>query len=117
MSGKNSPKYMREWKERNLCRYLHGLWMGRARSAGMEWALSLEDVQNLIDSAPDTCPVLGIPMKLGCRGKRTDNSASIDRRDSSLGYTVDNVRIISWRANFLKSDGTREEFEMVVRNW
>jgi hypothetical protein len=63
---------------------------------------------------PTHCPVLGIALKHNT-ARRLDNSPSIDRIDSSKGYTKDNVRVISWRANKLKNNGTLEELEAVVR--
>ena len=37
------------------------------------------------------------------------------RYDDELGYTADNIRVISWRANRLKSDGTLEDFIRIAQ--
>lgn len=63
---------------------------------------------------PDYCPILGIKLNYDGTGKigdwsRRDNSPSMDRIDSSKGYTPDNIHIISWRANRIKNDSTVEE--------
>lgn len=42
-------------------------------------------------------------------GGRLPASASLDRLDSSRGYTPDNVWVISWRANQIKSNATLSE--------
>jgi hypothetical protein len=56
------------------------------------------------------CPVLGLPLNYTVlTGRPEDNSPSIDRFDNDLGYVHGNVRVISNRANRLKSDGTKEE--------
>lgn len=64
-------------------------------------------------NVPDVCPILGIPLNYdGTAGEgwtRKDDSPSIDRIDSSIGYTEDNIQIISWRANRIKNDSTPEE--------
>jgi hypothetical protein len=39
-----------------------------------------------------------------------------DRKDNARGYVKDNVRVISWRANRLKSDATLEELRLLVRD-
>lgn len=39
---------------------------------------------------------------------------SIDRFDNSRGYTPDNIRVISLRANIIKSDATADEVEAVL---
>jgi hypothetical protein len=38
-----------------------------------------------------------------------DNSYSIDRVDNTRGYTMDNICIMSLKANKMKSNGTLEE--------
>lgn len=66
---------------------------------------------------PLYCPVLGIKLeykKGKGKGNYTYNSPTLDRIDSSKGYTKENVKIISWRANRLKYDGTLKEFEDIV---
>ena len=66
---------------------------------------------------PDVCPALGVPLNYAGTGQegwsRKDDSASIDRIDSSLGYVEGNMQIISWKANRIKSNATEEEVFMV----
>lgn len=59
------------------------------------------------------CPIFGIELEFNSAGFR-ENSPSIDRIDSSKGYTVDNIQIISWKANRIKSCATVEELEAIV---
>lgn len=67
---------------------------------------------------PDFCPMLGCKLNyegVGSSGwTREDNSPSIDRVDSSLGYTIGNIQIISWRANRIKNDSTPEELMKIA---
>jgi hypothetical protein len=67
---------------------------------------------------PEYCPVFGIKLNYDGVEKqgwtRTDNSPSIDRIDSSKGYTADNIQIISWRANRIKNDSTPEELRKLA---
>ena len=63
---------------------------------------------------PDYCPILGVKLNYDGTGiegnwSRTENSPSIDRINSSIGYTKDNIHVISWRANRIKNDSTVEE--------
>lgn len=78
-----------------------------ARKRGMEH--NLEEADFVL---PSHCPVLGIPIELGTRLSK-DGSPTLDRIDTSQGYLKDNVAIISWRANRLKSDATFEEIEAI----
>jgi hypothetical protein len=62
---------------------------------------------------PDRCPVLGIRLKL-THGPQTDASASLDKIVPELGYVPGNVRVISTRANTLKSNGTADEHAAIA---
>lgn len=79
----------------------------RAKVTGREFNLELTDIV-----VPKLCPVLGIPLSWSSR--ITDNTPSVDRVDNSKGYTKDNIRIISMRANRIKSQASAEELRLVL---
>lgn len=79
----------------------------RALKAGIAFNLTKEDFV-----IPDVCPVLGIPIRRGDYGAAY-TSPSIDRIVPELGYTKGNVRIISYRANWLKNNATPKEIELL----
>ena len=86
----------------------------RARELGRVCTITAADIV-----VPEKCPVLGIPIICAPseRGKHkgpSDNSPSVDCFDNSGGYTPDNIRVISFRANTLKRDATIEELERVI---
>lgn len=99
------------WRDKNPERLL--LWAAkkRAKSRGLAFTLELKDIH-----IPTVCPVFGIPLQPLRSGKKhkAPGSPSLDRFDSSLGYTPDNVWIISWRANNLKSNATLDELRQLV---
>lgn len=81
-----------------------------SKAAGVAFDLEWGDLE-----WPTTCPVLGILIDYFCPGgKRNENSASFDRIDSTLGYVKGNVRVVSWRANRIKNDGTAEEHRLIA---
>jgi len=85
----------------------------RAKSRGVEFSLNIDDIH-----VPELCPVLGIRLEAGGRGRGYAliwNSPTIDRFDNTRGYTPDNIRVISWRANSLKADATIQEMEAVLK--
>lgn len=82
----------------------------RANEKNIEFSLLLDDLV-----IPKICPVLGIEIKVG-DGKVMPYSPSIDRIDNNKGYIKDNVRIISWRANSLKSDANIDELRALLRD-
>lgn len=84
----------------------------RSKKKGVEFELTLQDLLALypIDGL---CPVFKMPIQFNT-GKDRTNSPSIDRIDASKGYTKDNVRIISWKANRMKSNATLADLEALV---
>jgi hypothetical protein len=80
----------------------------RAKAFNREFDLTHADF-NRMWPADGRCPVF--PHIVLQWGRSTDiaNSPSIDRIDSSRGYSPDNCRIISHRANMLKSNATDDE--------
>ena len=82
----------------------------RNRAKEKQWEFDLSSTDIVI---PKVCPVLGIPIIVGTNGKRTHNSPSLDRIDTSKGYIKDNIIIVSWRVNDLKRESTKEEREKI----
>ena len=81
-----------------------------AKKRGIPFDLTLPDLNDL--TIPISCPILGIPIRYN-RGSLQDNSISIDRIDSSKGYTYDNIIVVSWKANRLKNNATKEELKKI----
>ena len=59
------------------------------------------------------CPVLGTPIAFH-NNKIKHDSLSVDRIDNNKHYTKDNIVLMSWKANSLKSNSTPEELAKVV---
>lgn len=83
----------------------------RAKEKG--WDFNLEESDIII---PKYCPILEIELLPGGVGKQTFNSPSLDRIDSTKGYIKGNVRVISLRANMMKTDANLQEIEMFKKN-
>jgi hypothetical protein len=82
-----------------------------AKKRNIEFNLTTADIDEI--GIPITCPVLGFPLKFH-RGHPQHDSISFDRLDSSQGYTKDNLVIVSFRANQLKSNATLSEMKSLV---
>lgn len=93
--------YYKRYREKHPLRVLLGFAKKRAKERGLEFCLTENDL-----ILPDECPILKTTFEKG-----TDYAASIDRIDSSKGYTKDNVWIISRKANIMKSNATPVELE------
>ena len=82
-----------------------------AKKRGIPFTLTLSDMDEI--GIPIVCPILGIPLYFH-RDKVENDSISFDRIDSTKGYSVDNIIVISYRANKLKSDATFDEMKRIV---
>ncbi len=87
----------------------HSLIQIKAKAAGLEYNLTIEDFLQEIS----VCPVLGIALEYSS-GK--ENAVSVDRVDNSKGYTKDNIVLMSDRANRLKKDATLDEL-ILLGKW
>ena len=84
----------------------------RAKTKNRVHNITVNDIKSIYP-INGKCPVFGFDLMFNDSGFR-ENSPSIDRIDSEKGYTVDNIQIISWKANRIKSYATVEELEIVI---
>lgn len=105
-----------EMRRRDTRRALLVSIKARAKEEGREFALCIEDIK-----IPPHCPVLGIPLQSGlgfARGmglESRDQAPSVDRIDNTRGYTPDNIVVVSYRANRIKSDASIGELMAIAR--
>jgi hypothetical protein len=77
-----------------------------------EFNISIEDI-----IIPDICPILNIKLNMNSgKSGAYRNSPSLDRIDSSKGYTKDNIQVISQLANAMKSSANKLEL-LAFANW
>lgn len=84
----------------------------RASKKNREFTITIDDLKN-IWPLDNKCPVFGFNLEWNDSGFR-DTSPSIDRKDSSKGYTLENIQIISWKANRIKADSSLEDLRAVL---
>lgn len=96
----HAAKKHRERKENNPALYLWKYAKARAKYDNMVFDLEVSDIV-----IPDVCPYFKTPFVMSDK----QQAASLDRIDSTKGYTKDNVRVISYMANRMKSNATEEQ--------
>lgn len=87
----------------------------RAKRKGMEFDLD--------DYAPEIasrvmrgiCELSGVPLSFD--RERSPYSASLDRRDSTKGYTYDNIRVLAWGLNHALKDWGDEKMRPIMEGW
>lgn len=78
----------------------------RAKEENWEFNLKVSDIK-----IPKKCPYLGVSLNT----KERQFSPSVDRVVSTKGYVKDNIRVISYKANRMKSNATIEELVAFAR--
>lgn len=82
----------------------------RALKYNYEFTLVKEDI-----IIPKLCPLLQVPFKLGKKGNY-QYTPTIDRIDSTKGYTKDNIQILTMKANTMKSNASKKELITFSKN-
>lgn len=83
----------------------------RCKKTGLEFTIKENDI-----IVPSTCPILGIPLNEENKGNQSFDSPSLDRIDSTRGYTPDNISVVSLLANRMKQNATRDQLLSFANN-
>jgi hypothetical protein len=81
----------------------------RAQEKNIIFDLLIDDIH-----IPEFCPILGIKLLVGKSQGPDDFSPSLDRIIPEKGYTKTNVKVISMRANRMKSTATIQDVENIL---
>lgn len=110
-SNYNSTSLKRvEWYECNQEKMMLSRVKSYAKLKGLPFSLEESDIV-----IPDKCPVLGLTLQKN-KDQAGPNSPSLDKIVPNLGYIKGNVRVISQRANLLKSDASLEELRLIYED-
>ena len=88
-----SPEYLIWYRAKN-----------NAKEKQMDFNLEIEDIE-----IPTLCPYLGVELLTESNQSRNPNYYSIDRIDSTKGYSKGNVQVISLLANTMKNNATIDQ--------
>lgn len=100
--------YEKEFRRRFPEKTLYRSCRKRAKRQGIEFSIEETDIV-----IPDFCPVLLQPLEYCGEDRRY--WPSVDRVDNSKGYIKGNVRVISYKANMMKSDFTIEQVKNLLK--
>lgn len=96
-----------QWQHNKSTKPEYYLWnsaRSRSKKKNLEFSIEVEDI-----IIPKLCPVFNVEMIVN-----TEYAPSLDRKNSSKGYTKDNISVISRRANVIKNNATLEELRLLV---
>lgn len=98
----NNKRYAGNWVSNNRGKALLNECRKRARANGRDCELTSADLELLL--ADMVCVVTGMPLSFDWSGPGLNPwGPSIDRIDSSLGYTLANSRVVCTAYNFAKN--------------
>ena len=107
-NSKKLSKASSDWRKRQATSdprsYLLTKIRNRAKAKGLDFNLEVDDLE-----IPQVCPILNV--ELVPLGTRHIYAPSVDRVDNTKGYVKGNVKIISLKANRMKSDMSKEDIE------
>lgn len=84
-----------------------------AEKRGLHFGVTREELDDVFISQEGKCRYLGIPLSFETSG--TKGTASLDRIDSKLGYTKDNIQWVHKDVNVIKWDLSHEEFVRICK--
>jgi len=98
-------------RKKNPIKHLLAQAKKRAKDSNIEFNLLEKDI-----IIPKMCPILNIPLFIS-DNKASDNSISIDRINNDIGYIIDNILILSWRANRIKSTASLSDMKKIINSF
>lgn len=89
----------------------------RAAKKGREFTLTINDLKELYEAQKGVCALSGESLTLPQKAGDVDGhyNVSIDRKNSSLGYTRGNVQLVLKEINLMKSNLTDERFRELCK--
>jgi hypothetical protein len=93
-------------------------WFNKSKTSAelrdIKFEIKIEDVHQIMLKNNFKCYLSGLDISFNKFGAK--HPASIDRIDSSLGYTLDNIQIIHKDVNFMKQSYSQEYFIQMCKN-
>ena len=103
----NHRRWEKEYRRRFPEKALYRSCKKRSQREGIPFDIELSDIV-----IPDKCPILDTPIVYGSENK--NEWPSVDKVNPAKGYTKSNVRVISYRANRMKSNMTIDDVKRML---
>lgn len=92
----------------SVSKYYIGKVKHRAKKRGIPFLVSFEYLQQLYNKQKKMCPYLNVELTQTVQG--IPGTASLDRKDSSLGYIKKNVQWVHKDINYMKGPSNEIDF-------
>lgn len=112
VNGMNTLDYQNEYQaNKKPAKKLLASTKGSAAVRNISHDITVEDIENIMVTR---CPYFGLELVYDAKSYHP-GSASVDRINPHLGYTPDNIEIISRKANMIKQDLTPSQLKMFAK--
>lgn len=81
-----------------------------AQERNIEFDIKIEEIWSLFLKQERKCALSNLVLKFGVNKYESDATASLDRIDSSLGYTLENIQWVHKDINIMKMDYNQKYF-------
>jgi hypothetical protein len=93
---------------------IYGTYFNRIKNSAkqreLNFELKIEDIWHLFLKQNRKCALSGLKIEFSSKCDSNDGTASLDRIDSSKGYTIDNVQWVHKDINYMKQDNSDADF-------
>lgn len=112
-NNKRNKAYRRDCENLpRACKRVYSYVSRRVRVKGYDVDFGPEFIEELYKLQNGYCAYTGDKLSLQAG---LPSTLSLDRIDSALGYTKDNVRLVTWEVNNAKQDRSMEEFVLLCK--
>jgi len=113
----STDKARRKGRKTNRITLIFHSAKNNAKSKGREFLISRENIVDLFEKQKGLCYYTNKPMYINIIDEANSNdSISIDRVDSSIGYTKDNIVLCRWIVNKIKNDLSLDYLLEIIRD-
>jgi hypothetical protein len=81
-----------------------------ASARKLNFEVTIEELWQLFLKQERKCALSGLPLQFEANNKRIVGNASLDRKDATQGYTLDNVQWVHTTINQMKWDMPQDQF-------
>lgn len=119
ISSNADPEKLPKWADHRL-KYLKKL-LGKTKSRNKYPVIGIDEFDLFVMGQKQgwKCAYTGIPFEFTAGGtyvnRSNPNVVSIDRIDSNLPYTKDNIELVTWRMNHMKGMHDQDTLELMAR--
>lgn len=114
-----TTKCLKCYKDRKTYRGVETYYFNKIKARALKkkqaFNITFNSIIDLFYNQKEKCALSGLPLVIRKSKKDKEITASLDRKDSLKGYTIDNVQWVHKDINKLKSNFTEQKFKLLCK--